>query len=89
MHRRELADYNRKAWDHLASNDNLWTVPVSSETIEQARQGHWQIVLTPEKPVPQQWLGSISGARRSVPCRWWWTAGTHLVGGRSQCNHTG
>ena len=62
MHRRELVDYNRKAWDHLASNDNLWTVPVSSETIEQARQGHWQIVLTPEKPVPQQWLGSISGA---------------------------
>lgn len=62
MHRRELVDYNRKAWDHLASHDNLWTVPVSSETIEQARQGHWQIVLTPEKPVPQQWLGSISGA---------------------------
>ncbi|MCH2183126.1 MAG: class I SAM-dependent methyltransferase [Mariniblastus sp.] len=62
MKSEEPVSYNRKAWDNLASKNNEWTVPVSAETIAEARQGDWQIVLTPEKPVPRSWLGSVSGA---------------------------
>ena len=62
MRSHELTDYNRKAWDHLAENENEWTVPVSRETIERARQGDWKIVLTPEKPIPSQWLGPVAGS---------------------------
>jgi len=44
--------HNRKAWDREASNSNPWTFPVSPESVARARQGDWQILLTPTKPVP-------------------------------------
>ncbi len=40
-----------------------WTIPVSSEVIERARQGDWSVILTPTKPVPRSWLGELAGAR--------------------------
>ena len=40
-------------------------MPVSPKAIEEARQGRWEIVLTPTKPVPRAWL-EIEG--RQVLC---------------------
>ena len=40
---------------------NVWTVPVSSQVIAAARQGQWQIVLTPTKPVPRGWFPELTG----------------------------
>ncbi|MCJ7532099.1 MAG: class I SAM-dependent methyltransferase [Anaerolineales bacterium] len=40
---------------------NVWTVPVSSQVIAAARQGQWQIVLTPTKPVPRSWFPELTG----------------------------
>ena len=57
----DVSEYNRKAWDHMAGKGNEWTVPVSDELIAQARQGNWSVVLTPLKPVPQDWFGPIAG----------------------------
>ena len=57
------AEHNRKAWDSLVRKGNRWTQPVSSETIAAARKGDWEIVLTPEKPVPRDWLEPIAGKR--------------------------
>ncbi len=36
------------------------------EQIEQARQGHWRIRVTPTKEVPRGWIGPVSG--KSVLC---------------------
>ena len=43
---------NRIAWDEEVSRGNEWTVPVTPEAIAAARQGRWNVVLTPIKPVP-------------------------------------
>lgn len=47
---------NSEIWDKRAENDDIWSVPVSAETIELARNGTWNIVLTPMKSVPLNWF---------------------------------
>ncbi len=63
--RRDVREHNRIAWDALVEQGNEWTVPVSAEAIEAARQGRWEIVLTPTKPVPRTWLEVVG---RQVLC---------------------
>lgn len=52
----DITKYNKRAWDKQVQNGNLWTKPVSSQEVEQARHGKWQVVLTPTKPVPKDWF---------------------------------
>jgi SAM-dependent methyltransferase len=58
----DIRAYNRQAWDQEVERGNPWTVPVSPATITAARRGDWQIILTPNKPVPRAWFGDLSGA---------------------------
>ena len=55
--------YNREAWDRLVQDENRWTVPVSTEEVNRAREGVVQIVLTPIKIVPQDWYPPLAGAK--------------------------
>lgn len=52
----DIRAYNREAWNARVEQGNTWTVPVSSETIAEARAGNWAILLTPTKPVPRGWF---------------------------------
>ncbi|MDE7159173.1 MAG: SAM-dependent methyltransferase, partial [Clostridiales bacterium] len=52
----KYTEENGQIWDKLAENNDVWTVPVTSETVEQARKGNWHIVLTPTKAVPRDWF---------------------------------
>lgn len=52
----DIASYNSAAWDKQVQTGNKWTVPASRELIGRARQGDWQIVLTPTLPVPAGWF---------------------------------
>ncbi|MEC9092065.1 MAG: class I SAM-dependent methyltransferase [Planctomycetota bacterium] len=61
--RQALLDYNREAWNEQVKKKNRWTQPVSSATIADARQGIWQIVLTPAKPVPADWFPDLKGCQ--------------------------
>ena len=56
-------DFNQRAWDRLVESGNRWTVPVSSEAIAKARDGDWQLVLTPSLPVPASWFPSLTFCR--------------------------
>jgi SAM-dependent methyltransferase len=56
-----VVEYNSKAWDGYAEAGNLWSIPVTPEEIAQARQDDWKIVLTPVKPVPRAWFGTVPG----------------------------
>jgi SAM-dependent methyltransferase len=52
----DVREHNRIAWDALVEKGDRWTVPVSRAAIDAARNGVWEIVLTPRKPVPRSWL---------------------------------
>jgi len=58
----DILKLNRKAWDKLVDNENEWTKPVSSEKIKRAKNGDWQILLTPTKAVPFDWYPNLKGA---------------------------
>jgi SAM-dependent methyltransferase len=62
----DIVEYNRQAWDNQVQNGNQWTQPVTRQQVIAARLGHWQIVLTPTRPVPRNWFGELSGC--SVLC---------------------
>ena len=40
-----------------------WGIPISHEVYENAKKGVWDVVLTPTKPVPHRWFGSLSGKK--------------------------
>jgi hypothetical protein len=42
-----VRDYNCKAWDREVERGNQWTIAVGPETVAAAKQGQWEIVLTP------------------------------------------
>ncbi|MGG4608815.1 class I SAM-dependent methyltransferase [Providencia sp. Me31A] len=53
---------NQKAWDKQAESQLSWSTPVDAQTISNAKQGQWQVHLTPT-PVPDTWLGDIKGKK--------------------------
>ena len=59
----DVAKYNRAAWDRQVKQGCRWSLPVSPEVIEEARGGKVEIVLTPQRPVPSEWLGELQGRR--------------------------
>ena len=58
----DILQYNRDAWNHQVDKKDKWTIPVTKEEIELARNGIFSIVLTPTKPVPMEWFGKIKDA---------------------------
>ena len=58
----DVVSFNRKAWDREVRDGNPWTCPVRPEEVDAARRGDWSILLTPTKPVPRPWFGTILGA---------------------------
>jgi len=62
MQPHDVRDYNARAWDKAVERESRWTVPVTSEEIAAARQGEWQIVLTPTQPIPHAWFPPLAGA---------------------------
>lgn len=49
---------NKRIWDKRSENEDIWSIPVTSDMIRLAREGKWSIVLTPQKPVPPDWFPS-------------------------------
>lgn len=47
---------NAEAWDSEVEKNNLWTVPIDKETLEQAKVGQFNIYLTPQKFVKSDWV---------------------------------
>jgi hypothetical protein len=59
----DILEYNRIAWNRQSSEGCQWSIPVNSETIEAARNGQWQVILTPLRHVPVLWFGEIKGKK--------------------------
>lgn len=58
----DVEGHNREAWDHQVQTGNPWTVPVTPEMVQRAREGVIELVLTPTKVVPRSWYGTIEDA---------------------------
>lgn len=55
--------HNRRAWNAESAAGGAWSRPVDAGTIARARRGDWQVILTPDIPVPRDWLGDVRGKR--------------------------
>ena len=64
----DIARYNRAAWNEQVARGNRWTIPVSRDVIAAARQGRWEVVLTPQHPVPDAWIPPIH--ELEILCCW-------------------
>lgn len=73
----DVKRYNRDAWNRQVEQQNMWTVPVTPQEVAEARRGAWEIIVTPDKPVPRDWfpkdfegvdvLGLASGGGQQGP----------------------
>ena len=57
----DIRSFNRDAWNKQVEGGNPWTVPVSPNVIAAARQGDFSVLLTEQKPVPDEWIPSLKG----------------------------
>jgi len=57
----DIRKYNQIAWDNEVKKGNKWTIPVTSEIVNEARHGNWQIKLTPTIYVPRNWFPPVGG----------------------------
>ncbi|MCW2096361.1 UNVERIFIED_ORG: 2-polyprenyl-3-methyl-5-hydroxy-6-metoxy-1,4-benzoquinol methylase [Enterobacter sp. BIGb0239] len=56
----DFLTHNRAAWDKQANEQHEWSRPVSSELVQAASWGSWNVHITP-RPLPKEWLGDIVG----------------------------
>lgn len=61
-----VGEHNRTAWNRQAREGNRWTEPVDPETVAAARRGIWEVILTPNRPVPREWFGDVRN--REILC---------------------
>lgn len=59
----DYLEHNRRAWNRDSIAGERWSIPVTEDEIESARRGDWQVILTPDKPVPRDWFGELRGAQ--------------------------
>lgn len=59
---KSIEQHNRDAWNKQVEKGNPWTIPVSPEAVQGAREGSIELVLTPTKVVPLAWYGPLQGA---------------------------
>lgn len=57
----DIRELNERAWDNEVKLGSKWTVPVSSEEVELARNGEYKILIGPTKYVPKEWIGDVKG----------------------------
>lgn len=56
-------DLNARTIDRWIAEGWEWGVPITHEVYQAAQRGEWDVLLTPTKPVPHSWFGSLRGKR--------------------------
>ncbi len=54
---------NAETIDRWVSEGWVWGIPIDHDTYEKAKKGVWELLLTPTKSVPKDWLPSLKGKR--------------------------
>ena len=58
-----IVEHNKSAWDNYVDKKDRWTIPATVKELEEARNGNWGIVLTPNKKVPKDWFPHLKGLK--------------------------
>ena len=56
-------DINAATIDRWIEEGWEWGKPISHEAYCAAKRGEWEVFLTPTKPVPHEWIGTINGKK--------------------------
>lgn len=56
-------DKNAETIDRWVEEGWEWGVPLTHEEYLAAKGGKWNVLLTPTKPVPHEWFGSLKGKK--------------------------
>lgn len=56
-------DINAETIDSWVKDGWEWGKPISHETFEKAKNGEWNVLLTPTKFVPHDWFGELKGKK--------------------------
>lgn len=56
-------DINAATIDRWIAEGWEWGVPISHEEYLDAKNGRWDVLLSPTKPVPHEWFGDLKGKR--------------------------
>ncbi len=56
----DLLQFNRKAWNDMALGGDKYYVAATAKEIAAARTGTWKINVTPQQPVPRDWLDPVA-----------------------------
>lgn len=59
----DYTQINAKAVDRWIEDGWEWGVPISHEQFEDALNGKWSMLLTPNKPVPKEWYPDLRGKK--------------------------
>lgn len=59
----DYTEINAKAVDRWIEDGWEWGVPISHEQFEDALNGKWSMLLTPNKPVPKEWYPDLRGKK--------------------------
>ncbi len=54
-------EINSETIDRWVKEGWEWGKPIDHETFLKAKQGQWDVVLTPARPVPHEWLKDLKG----------------------------
>ena len=69
-------EINAKTIDRWVDDGWIWGKPITKDAIDKVRQGVWDVLLTPTRPVPKDWflpfpgtkiLGLASGGGQQMP----------------------
>lgn len=56
-------DINAETIDRWVEEGWEWGKPISHESFIKAKNGEWDVQLTPTKPVPHRWFGGLKGKK--------------------------
>ncbi len=56
-------DINRETIDQWVEEGWIWGTPISHQQFEDAKQGKWDVLLTPTIHVPHAWFGALEGKK--------------------------
>lgn len=59
----EYQQINAETIDRWVVEGWKWGIPIPHEVFQSAKEGIWDVVLTPVKPVPHDWFGSVKGKK--------------------------
>ena len=59
----DYTEVNAQTIDRWVRDGGEWGVPIPRQAYLDALAGNWDMVLTPNKPVPKAWFGDLKGKR--------------------------